>query len=481
MKRLFGADGIRAVAGEYPLDPPTVAAVGAALVRYLGGGSTVAPGGGTPRILVGRDTRESGPWMQEAIIAGVRRAGGIADPIGVITTPGLAYLTGRGSYQAGIMLSASHNPFRDNGVKIFGPDQLKLTDESERALEKEILREASEVAARAARVAYEPPELRHTQRERPPVGTLPPPSDEERGVAGRLLSLYERFLVESISSETRLADLRVVLDCGNGAASGIAPGLFTSLGAEVVALNIAPDGRNINEKCGALHPERLARTVLETKSDLGLAFDGDADRCLLADRTGRVLDGDFILFVEGTRLKRLGALAGDTVVATVMSNLWLEKSLGAAGIRLLRAQVGDKYVLDRMMQEGVILGGEQSGHVIFLDRCRAGDGILTGLRLAEAVIRDSIDLAALADGIQRYPQVLLNIHVASKPALDTHPVIGPVIREAEAALAGSGRVLVRYSGTESVARVMVEGTDAALVEAEAGKIVDTIRKVIGKP
>jgi len=478
MKHLFGTDGIRAVAGEYPLDPPTVAAVGASLVRHLiarGEGRGRSP----TRILIGRDTRESGPWMQEALIAGIRRAGGEADPIGVITTPGLAYLTGHGGYHAGVMLSASHNPFRDNGIKIFGPEQLKLSDESELVLEQEILRETAEVAARAARAAYEAPEIRLVERERPTSGTLPPPSAEERTVAGRLLGQYERFLVESIASGTRLAGLRVVLDCANGAASSIAPDLFALLGAQIVVTHASPDGRNINEKCGALHPDGLGRAVVESKADLGLAFDGDADRCLPADRTGRILDGDFVLYLEGTRLHRLGALPRASVVATVMSNLWLEKKLGEAGIRLLRSPVGDKYVLERMMAEGIVLGGEQSGHVIFLDRSRAGDGILTGLRVAEAVVRDGLDLARLADGIERFPQVLLNVPVKKKPPLDTHPEIGPVIRDMESALAGSGRVLVRYSGTEPKVRVLVEGPDQKTIDNYANQIAAELKKAIG--
>ena len=476
MKRLFGTDGIRAVAGEYPLDPPTVAAVGAALVRHLGAA-------GAPRILVGRDTRESGPWMQEAIIAGVRRAGGEADPIGVITTPGLAVLTGHGGYTAGVMLSASHNPYRDNGIKIFAPDQMKLSDDLERKLEGEILREISEISARAARGAlasFDPPELRQTERERPKSGVLPPPSGEERACADRLLAAYDRFLVGSLDAGTRLDGLSVVLDCANGAASAIAPRIFTSLGATVQSRNVSPDGRNINEQCGALHPDGLAKAVVEAGADLGLAFDGDADRCLLADRTGRVLDGDFILYVEGMRLHRLGALRGNAVVATVMSNLWLEKKLAEAQIRLVRAPVGDKYVLERMLAEGLVLGGEQSGHVIFLDRSRAGDGILTGLRTAETIVKERLDLAKVADGIERFPQVLENVPVVSKPSLDDHPEIGPVIRETSAGLEGRGRVLVRYSGTEPLARVMIEGTEQGAIEKAAARIVEVIRRSIGR-
>jgi len=479
MKRLFGTDGIRGVAGEFPLDPSTIAAVGAALVRHLAATKRGGNGSVPVRILVGRDTRESGPWIQESLIAGVRRAGGDADPLGVVTTPGLAYLTGQGSYDAGVMISASHNPFADNGVKVFGPDQLKFSDEIERVLEEDILREVAEVSARGVRSGYVAPETRATARARPATGHLPPPSDEENVVAGRLLDLYLRFLVESLAPGTSLSGLRLAIDCADGAASAIAPPLFASLGATVASVHASPDGRNINEKCGALHPEGLAAAVRETGSDLGLAFDGDADRCLLVDRTGRLLDGDFILYVEAQRLARRNALPGNAVVATVMSNLWLEKKLGESGIRLLRTPVGDKYVLARMLAEGIALGGEQSGHVIFLDRCRAGDGILTGLRIAEAVVQDALDLARVADGIERYPQIIVNVPVGSKPPLDSHPEIGPVIREVESSMAGSGRVLVRYSGTERLARVMVEGSDAGTIESAAARIADAIRRNLG--
>ena len=481
MKRLFGTDGIRGVAGEFPLDPPTIAAVGAALVRHLAAraGARGGNGRGPVRILVGRDTRESGPWIQESLIAGVRRAGGDADPLGIVTTPGLAYLTGHGGYDAGAMISASHNPYADNGIKVFAPDQLKLSDDIERALEEDILREVAEVSARGVRSSYVAPEIRATARTRPAAGHLAPPSEEEATISGRLLDHYRRFLVESIAPGTSLAGLRLAIDCADGAASAIAPSLFASLGATVVTRHAEPDGRNINEKCGALHPEGLAQAVRESQSDLGLAFDGDADRCLLVDRTGRLLDGDFILYVEALRLARRSALPRSAVVATVMSNLWLEKKLGEDGVTLLRTPVGDKYVLERMLAEGIALGGEQSGHVIFLDRCRAGDGILTGLRIAEAVVQDKLDLAKIADGIARYPQVIVNVPVGSKPPLDSHPEIGPIIREVETSMAGSGRVLVRYSGTERLARVMVEGSDAAVIESAASRIAEAIRKSLG--
>jgi len=474
MKRLFGTDGIRGMSGEFPLDPRTIASVGAALVRRLRAPiEAAAPGGAglSPRILVGRDTRESGPWIQDAFVSGVIRAGGAAESAGVIPTPGLAYLTGRERFDAGVMISASHNPFRDNGIKIFGPEQIKLTDADERALEEDILREVSLIAARAVRSGCAPSEVR--------AGAAGSRGDEDRGAAERFLPLYKDFLLESVSPGLSLSGLRIALDCANGAAASIAPALFAALGADVLATHAAPDGRNINEACGALHPEALARDVASSGADAGFAFDGDADRCLAVDRTGRILDGDFILYIEAQRLKARGLLRGDVVVATVMTNLWLEKRLREDGVRLLRTPVGDKYVLEAMLREGAVLGGEQSGHVIFLDRSRAGDGILTSLRIAEALVQDGLDLARLASGIERFPQVLLNVPVSSKPPLETHAEIGPAIRRAEEELAGDGRVLVRYSGTERLARVMVEGTDAARIESAARAIADTIREHIG--
>src|SRR5262245_32977338 len=358
MKKLFGTDGIRGIAGQPPLDSLTVASTGASLVRYL----IERKKGPGVHILIGRDTRESGPWIQEAMLSGIARAGGSADPIGVITTPGLAYLASRGGYDVGVMLSASHNPYRDNGIKIFGPDRIKLSDAAEASLEEEILKEVSELASRRVRSAYETPEWRSVPRERQSGTHLPDPSEDERATSGRLLEQYRTFLLESLARGVSLAGVRLVLDCANGSAAAIAPGLFAALGADIVAIHAAPDGRNINEGCGALHPEVCGRAVVDAKADLGLAFDGDADRCLALDRNGRLLDGDFILYLEALRLHRKGTLGNGAVVGTVMSNLWLEKKLEAEGLRLVRTPVGDKYVLDRMLADGLMLGGEQSGH-----------------------------------------------------------------------------------------------------------------------
>ncbi len=447
MKRLFGTDGIRAAAGESPLDPSTVRRFGAALADVLAE-ATQAP----PRVVLGRDTRESGPWLRDAVAAGLAHRGAESVDAGVITTPGLAHATRTGPFAAGVMISASHNPFEDNGLKAFGHDGTKISDDLEHEIERRIL----------------------------DTGAPDPPSQPGSPVEDPSLSRnYAAFLESSISPRGRLAGLRLVLDCANGAASHIAPEVFRHHGAEVKVIAAAPDGRNINLGCGSLHLERLAGAVLEDGLDLGLAFDGDADRCLGVDRKGRIVDGDHILYVAARKLKREGALRGDSVVATVMSNLWLEVRLREEGIRLHRAPVGDKYVLERMVAEGSVLGGEQSGHVIFRERGSAGDGILTGLLLLDAVLGETTTLERILDGITPFPQVLLNVRVSEKPDLRRHPVIGPVVKEVEDAMAGMGRVVLRYSGTEPLARVMVEGRDGDAVRRHAKRLVDVIRQELG--
>jgi phosphoglucosamine mutase len=452
MKRLFGTDGIRGTAGEYPLDASTIHRLGRAL-----GGFIDPPGEDSARVLIGRDTRCSGPGIEASLTAGLRSAGAMADSVGIVTTPGLAYLTRQGPYAAGAMISASHNPYRDNGVKVLGPDGMKLPDKREAALERMVLDEmGSDVPSG-------------------PAGPLPPLLAEPDA----RLADYCGHLFEAAGGEGALAGLSIVLDCSHGSASHIAPDLFTSLGAKVCAIGCEPNGENINAGCGSLHLEPLRRALLDQKADLGLAFDGDADRCLAVDRTGRPLDGDFILFVQAQQLRKNGRLRNDVVVATVMSNLWLEKALTKEGIRMLRAPVGDKYVLDRMLTEEASLGGEQSGHIIFLEHLPSGDGILTGLLMARAVRSDGLDLAALAEQIEPCPQVLLNVAVRSKPELRDHPVIGPTIRRIEDRLAGEGRVLVRYSGTENLARVMVEGTDKDTVRSVAEELAELIGRTIG--
>jgi phosphoglucosamine mutase len=444
-KRLFGTDGIRAVAGDEPLDRPTVRRFGVALARCL------AARDGATRVILGRDTRESGPWLRDALAAGVTAAGGESVDVGVITTPGLAWVLRAGGYDAGVMISASHNSFEDNGLKAFDRHGVKLADEVERKIEALILDSGLD----------DPGENDGAFQSRP---------DDVDGYAKHLIKAFDR---------ERLNGLRVALDCANGAACEIAPRVFAALGAEVRTIGVEPDGRNINLDCGSLHLDTLAEFVRTHKCDIGLAFDGDADRCLAVDRRGRVIDGDGILFITGRRLKRAGRLPGDGLVATIMSNFWLEERLGTEGVQLHRAQVGDKYVLETMHHEELALGGEQSGHVIFGEHATTGDGILTGLQLIDAVLAGDETLDQIVDGITPYPQVLINVRVADKPDLRTHAIIGPALAGVEDALAGTGRVVLRYSGTEPLVRVMLEGKDSEQVRQQADRLAGVIRDELG--
>jgi phosphoglucosamine mutase len=447
VKRLFGTDGIRGLAGEFPLDRPTVKRFGAALARVL-----PAQAGSRHRVVLGRDTRESGTWLRDAVAAGLAAGGAAAVDAGVITTPGLAYVLQAGRFDAGVMISASHNPFRDNGLKAFGRDAFKLSDDLERRVEDGIL----------AAAAVEPPDRSGACAADP-----------------ALAPLYAGFLKGLLGPPGRLRGLRIVLDCANGSACTLAPDVFRHHGAEVLCIGDAPDGRNINLDCGSLHLAGLGRAVRDRGCDAGLAFDGDADRCLAVDHRGRVADGDHILFLAARALDRAGRLRGRSLVATIMSNLWLEQRLGREGIVLHRAQVGDKYVLERMLAEDAVLGGEQSGHIIFRDHATTGDGILTGLVLLDTLRAEGTTLAAFVDGIEPCPQVQINVRVREKPDLRRHPAVGPVVADVERALEGSGRVVLRYSGTEPVARIMVEGADAESVRGHAERLARVIGNELG--
>jgi phosphoglucosamine mutase len=444
-KRLFGTDGIRSVAGTPPLDPSTVRRFGAALAEVLGHGP-----GGAPRLVLGRDTRESGPWLRDAVAAGLGSRRARVTDMGVVSTPGLAHVVLECGFDAGVMISASHNPFDDNGLKVFGADGTKLSDPLEAEVERLIL-DAGIADPGPADGAQDDPEL-----------------------VRRYVAHLERAVPPG-----RLAGLRLALDCANGSAAAIAPRVFRDLGAEVACLGCEPDGRNINRDCGSLHLDGLAAFVGEGGFDLGIGFDGDADRMLAVDRTGRVVDGDHVLYLAARHLRRKGALRGDVVVATVMSNLWLEHRLAAEGIRLERAPVGDKYVLERMLATEAVLGGEQSGHVIFRDHASTGDGILTGLLFLDGLLDEPQPLDRLLAAIEPYPQLLINVRVRAKPDLALHPVIGPALGEAETALRDTGRVLLRYSGTEPLARVMVEGSDPTLIRHHAERLVEIIRRELG--
>jgi len=450
MKRLFGTDGVRGVAGKFPLDDATVAQIGAALAR------TLTKEGPPPRVVIGRDTRASGPAIETALTRGIESQGGSVDRGGVLTTPAVACVTKALGYDAGVVISASHNPYKDNGIKVFSSEGFKLPDALEMEIERQVLDGPGHGAA------------------------APAASTGGRHVDAReLQDRYLDALRAAVPQGTSFAGRRLVLDCAHGAASELAPRLFRSLGADVVALNDAPDGSNINEGCGALHPELLGREVARQGAWLGLAFDGDADRCLPVDASGRVLDGDYVLCLAARDLRRAGRLKGDTAVGTVMSNLWLERALQEDGIRVVRAAVGDKYVLEEMQRGGFVLGGEQSGHVIFLERATTGDGMLTGLMLMELLQRTHQDLAAWASTITPCPQILVNVPVRERPPLESHPVIGPAIADEERGLAGRGRVLVRYSGTEPKARIMVEGESRAAIEGAVARLKRVIEEAIG--
>jgi phosphoglucosamine mutase len=475
MKRLFGTDGIRGPAGEPPLDPPTVRRVGAALASVLrhvpaphgaaSGGAAPAAAGLAPRVVIGRDTRESGPAIEEALAEGLLAGGARVDRAGVITTPAIACLVRLLGYDAGVVISASHNPYGDNGIKVFAAGGDKLPDAVEAGIERLVLDGAAAEPA-APGVATPPASV---------AGRAPGPT-----APATLAARYLEWLREAAGRDLSLKGRRLVLDCAHGAASVLAPAAFRAAGAEVVPLHCAPDGRNINAGCGALHMEALAAEVVRARATLGLAFDGDADRCLVADASGRILTGDHILYLAACDLQAQGRLRGDGVVGTVMSNLWLERGLAERGIALRRAPVGDKYVLEEMRRGGYVLGGEQSGHVIFLEKAATGDGLLTGLLLLDLLGRTGIDLAAWAASIRPYPQLLVNVPVRERPPLLGHPAIGPAIRREEEHLGGRGRLLVRYSGTEPQARIMVEGETAALVEESVARLTSVIRKAIGR-
>jgi len=445
MRKLFGTDGIRGVAGEYPLDKKTVYAVGRALGDHL----PVGP----RRVVIGQDTRESSGWMADTLAAGLRASKVETASAGVVPTPTIAYLTQTHSFSAGVVISASHNPWRDNGIKVFGPDGYKLVDEIELEIETEIFALLKEDA-----------ELSETN-----AGPSLP------GDSG-LRTDYLNWLTRTIAGAERL---HIVVDCANGAASTVAPEIFKRSGAHTEFTHRTPDGRNINENCGALHPEIVAREVLARTADLGICFDGDADRALFADSNGHVVNGDAVMLLLARDLKQRGELINDTVVATTMSNMGLETALRDSGIKMLRAPVGDKYVLETMRKTGAVLGGEQSGHIILSREATTGDGLLTAIRVLEIVAASARPLADLAAGMKVFPQTIKNVRVKEKRPLDELAQVQSAIEDAERELKGNGRVNVRYSGTESLARVMVEAETEEIVQRLAGQIAVALEAAIG--
>jgi phosphoglucosamine mutase len=446
MKRLFGTDGIRAVAGRYPLDEPTIISLAKALVELL------QEKGLAPRVLIGRDTRESGPWIEKLLYQGIEAGGGEAVSAGIIPTSAVSFLTRKHEFSAGIVISASHNPFRDNGIKIFSQQGLKISDDWEADLEKGLAAPPVKTGRTKPRIA---------------------PRED-------LVEDYRDFLQGQLRHSVRAKDLTVVVDCSNGASSAIAPLVFFNLGFKAIAIFNTPDGKNINRRCGSLHPESLARLVVDARADLGIAYDGDADRALWVDARGKILNGDHTLFVQSRFLQEESALKAGTVVATTMSNMGLEKALHDMGVGLVRTRVGDKYVLEKMLELGANLGGERSGHTIFLDDCPTGDGILTSLKMVEAMLTAGASLAELAAGLKEFPQVLRNVRVKEKAEFKQFPEIIRVMEEIKAEMAGAGRLDVRYSGTEPLARVMVEGEDQEEIEGLAGRITAVITKYLGE-
>jgi phosphoglucosamine mutase len=447
MKALFGTDGIRGEAGQFPLDPATVTAIGFSLASHL------AASGAQPKIIIGRDTRESGPSIEQALIDGASRAGAECLSAGVITTPGVAFVTRKEEAAAGVVISASHNPYHDNGIKIFAPSGRKMDDAVERLIEEDVYRKIAVPAALTTR--------NHSSAET------------------QLHEEYLSFLADEIGNGLDLKGLKIVVDCANGASSALAPTLFERLGANVIAINASPDGRNINRDCGSLHIDSLRDKVVKERADLGVAFDGDADRSLFVDAEGNFVDGDATLLALATHLQSHEKLKGDVVVATVMSNIGLEIALRSAGIRLVRTDVGDKYVLDELLRLGASLGGEQSGHIILPALSLAGDGMITTLCLLRALGESRKTLAEITAGFKRYPQILLNVKVREKvPFGDLAPVQAEV-KEVEELLSHKGRLLLRYSGTERLARVMIEGENQGEIEEYARRIANAIEREIG--
>jgi phosphoglucosamine mutase len=444
-KQFFGTDGIRGVPGTPPLDDPTLHAVGRAVGLYLHRKHSA------PHALIGMDTRESGPHIAAVLAAGLEQSQVAVTFAGVLTTPGVACLVRQNDFDAGVVISASHNPFHDNGVKLFSHAGMKFPDTVEEEIEAEI-----------------PGVLE--QAENPKAPSLSPD--------GAWHSQYLHFLRSRVLDGARLQGLRVVLDCANGAAYQLGPELFRSLGCDVVTLGTQPDGRNINAGCGSLHLEKLQQRVPAEQASLGVAFDGDADRALFVSSSGKVVNGDGILLAAARFLKSSGKLPGNRVVATSMSNLGLERVLAAEGIEMARTNVGDRYVLEEMLKSGNALGGEQSGHIIFLEDSPAGDGLLTAVKVASLVaMRGSLD--ALVTGLKDYPQTIVNVRVKSKPPLERVPEVAKALREAESTLGNNGRIVLRYSGTEPLARVMVEAEHAADVERFSEAIASAIRATIG--
>ena len=442
--KLFGTDGIRGKAGVAPLEPATVARVGAALVRSLMDGAS------PHRFVIGRDTRESGEWIEQELARGLTSGGATVVSAGIVPTPTIAYLARTEGFDAGLVISASHNPYEDNGIKVFGGSGVKLTEALEASVE-------TLVADRSWSVGAAP-------------GVI-----DRQDLSGPYLAHLEQILDHA----GPLAGSPIVVDCANGATAAMAPAFLSSLGFAVRPIGVSPDGRNINLDCGSTHLAGLAREVVTSGARMGIAFDGDGDRALFVDAAGTVVDGDAVLLIAALHLKQEGKLPGDAVVATVMSNIGLELALRDRGISLIRTSVGDKYVMEEMVKRGYALGGEQSGHIIFADHLFTGDGLATALNVLRIVAQSGRELADLAGQLVTYPQVLVNVRVKQRSDYLQVPAIAAVIQRVDAALAGHGRLLIRYSGTEPLLRIMLEGKDQAEIRGWADGIAAVVKEQLG--
>jgi phosphoglucosamine mutase len=453
--KLFGTDGVRGHAGDYPLDHDTVARLGAALVRAMrpSTSSGQVPSGSAPdlRFVVGRDTRESGEWIEQELARGAGSEGASVTSAGVIPTPAIAYVTRAMSFDAGIVISASHNPFQDNGIKVFSGKGEKFTEDLEREVEALVARSDWTV----------------------------PPTAKPRFDRTNVIDEYMAHTRLALPNPGPLRGSKLTIDTANGATTTVAPQLFADLGFEVNLLGASPNGRNINLECGSTHPERLSRTVRDRGSRLGVAFDGDGDRAIFVDAAGRIVDGDAVLLMCARHLKERGRLKGNAIVATVMSNIGLEIALRESGIDLVRCPVGDKYVMEEMVKRGLSLGGEQSGHIIFSEHLFTGDGIATALNVLRVMAETGRELADLASELVTYPQVLVNVRVREKRDLASVPAIASAMARVEQQLAGQGRLLVRYSGTEPLLRVMLEGRDQHEIQTWASEIAGKVKEHLG--
>jgi phosphoglucosamine mutase len=444
-QQLFGTDGVRGKAGCYPLDPPTVRRLGAALMRAL-------PGSKQPRkLLIGRDTRESGTWIERELAHGAGGTNAVVVSAGIISTPAIAFLASAMGFDLGAVISASHNPFEDNGIKVFSGGGEKFTEELETRVEEIVGDHSWQV----------------------PGGEAPLLTTQS------LDDAYLAHVVTAFSNPERLEGRKVVIDCANGATYRLAPRLFRAIGLDVTALGCSPDGRNINLGCGSTHPQQLSEVVRRDGYELGIAFDGDGDRAIFVDGEGKVVDGDAVMHMCALRMKQSGRLRGDAIVATVMSNIGLELALKKNGIALVRSAVGDKYVMQEMVRRDLSLGGEQSGHIIFSDYLFTGDGLITALQVLQTIADTGKSLAELAARLVTYPQVLVNVRVGRKADLRSIPEIAAAIADVERRLSGHGRLLVRYSGTEPLLRIMLEGRDRDEIESWAHRIADLARHHLG--